>query len=135
MNILIKTSMLTLFGFALSCNSTKAIVNENKASAANTKAMETIDYTQEGYKMGTVQLNKDSACKYTILVDKSNIRFDPVNMDDKRFEAFKSDAQKVYFKFRPLRMMNRCPEAQPIEIEDIKKEKVNPSLFLLNLCR
>jgi hypothetical protein len=35
----------------------------------------------------------------------------------------RNDGEKVYYKYRPLRRMNRCTEANPIELVDIKKRE------------
>ena len=34
-------------------------------------------------------------------------------------EAYKKNGLAVFFKYRPLRMMNRCQRANPVEIQEI----------------
>ena len=57
------------------------------------------------------------------LVDeKTGVKFDPINLDQGTFGDFtNAKKQIVYYKFSALRMKNRCLEAQPISIDDIKK--------------
>lgn len=120
--MLTKTTTLLLISFALSCNTSKTSVASTSTNATETKTMD-IDYSKEGYSMGTLTYHKDSKCTYVITDEKSGTKFDPVNINDKVYENFKVDGSKIYYKFRPLRMMNRCTEAQPIELEDIKKKR------------
>lgn len=118
----VKIATLVLCSFALSCNTTKTSVEANNAQQTETKTMN-IDYTKVGYSIGTITYHKNSKCAYIITDEKSGVKFDPINIDKEVFENFKIDNTKVYFKYRPLRMMNRCTEAQPIELEDIKKRE------------
>jgi hypothetical protein len=97
-------------------------VASTSTNATETKTMN-IDYSKEGYSIGTITYQKDSKCAYIITDEKSGIKFDPINIDKDLFESYKVDNSKIYFKYRPLRMMNRCTEAQPIELEDIKKRE------------
>ena len=120
--MLTKTTTLLLISFALSCNTTKTTVASSNPNATETKTME-IDYSKEGYSIGTITYQKDSKCAYIITDEKSGVKFDPINIDKELFESYKVDNSKIYFKYRPLRMMNRCTEAQPIELEDIKKRE------------
>lgn len=120
--MLTKTLSLVIMGFALSCNTSKTTVASAHTTTKDTKTM-TIDYSKEGYHIGIVNYLKDSQCPYIITDEKSGIQFDPVNIDKAIFETYRVDNTKIYFKYRPLRMMNRCSEAQPIELEDIKKRE------------
>lgn len=120
--MLTKTTTLLLISFALSCNTTKTSVASTDVNATETKTME-IDYSKEGYSTGTLTYHKDSKCSYIITDEKSGTKFDPININDEVYKNFKMNDSKIYFKYRPLRMMNRCTEAQPIELEDIKKRE------------
>ena len=46
-----------------------------------------------------------------------------INILEESYKAMRNDGEKVYYKYRPLRRMNRCTEANPIELIDIKKRE------------
>ncbi|WP_146090724.1 hypothetical protein [Aureitalea marina] len=74
----------------------------------------------EGFAAGTVVLSDEPRdCPVTIRLEGTDTTtyYDPVEIDD----AFKTEGLKVWFKFRGLRMANRCQKANPIAIEEIKK--------------
>lgn len=110
---------------SLSCDTAKSAAtntetDSEKTMVDNSKEMESKDLSSEGYSLGTVTYTKDSKCSYIIVDEKSGAKFDPINIDDKKYASLKSNSTKVYYKYRPLRMMNRCDEAQPIELEDMQ---------------
>lgn len=78
---------------------------------------------KEGFKIGVVNFNEDGRCVYTITDQSTNVIYDPVNFMEIAADNLRFDAVTVYFKFRPLRMMNRCENLQPIEITEIKKRE------------
>ncbi len=78
---------------------------------------------EEGYDIGIVKYVENSDCPYVIYNENSKVQFDPINFDSTEFASFKSNDLKVYFKYRPLRRMNRCNEASPIELVSIKKRE------------
>jgi hypothetical protein len=43
--------------------------------------------------------------------------FDPINLDEKHMKY----AKKIWTKYRPLRMKNRCYQANPMGIEEKQK--------------
>jgi hypothetical protein len=125
MNFLIKISTIGLMMISLSCNSTKSATEDKSnitETTETTKAMES-KLINEGYLVGTIKYIKDNKCSYIIIDEKTGAKFDPINLDDDKFKAYKKDATTVYYKYRGLRMMNRCNEAQPISIIDIKSKK------------
>lgn len=83
-----------------------------------------IDYSKEGYvkaKVKSSKINK-SACSPLILVNgKEDDYLDAVNFDN-YLKNQKVDAE-FWIKFVSLRMKNRCSNARPISIMDIKKGK------------
>lgn len=125
MTTFIKLSLVSLMTFSLSCDTAKSAATNTEKDTENTivedsKKMESKNLSTEGYSLGTIAYTKDSKCNYIIVDEKSGAKFDPINIDDKKYASLKSDATKVYYKYRPLRMMNRCDEAQPIELEDMQ---------------
>lgn len=115
---MIKLTALLLLSLALSCNSTKS----NIETTTETKVVQT-DFEKEGYSVGIIQYNKDSSCEYIIINEISNSKFDPINIDEEKFAVFKENDSKIYFKYESLRRMNRCSEAAPIKLIDIKKRE------------
>lgn len=77
----------------------------------------------EGFHIGEIQHLKNSKCTYIIIDQTTKMKFDPINIEDEAYRLFRNDTQKIYYKFRPLRMMNRCTEAQPIQLTEIKKRE------------
>ncbi|MCH2489393.1 MAG: hypothetical protein MK211_04520 [Flavobacteriales bacterium] len=73
-----------------------------------------------GFVSGTIIHDKGkTVCEFLISVSESNTSnfYDPINLED----AFKVDGLKIQFKFRPLRMKNRCSNANPIHIIELSK--------------
>lgn len=74
-----------------------------------------------GYTSGTVvQSSVENDCVYTIKVTNINtesVYFDPINLENE----FMNNNMKVHFKYRLLKMQNRCDNANPISITEIKK--------------
>jgi len=119
-----KISIITLFMaslFFFSCCSTKKEVSERaKTELNNQQKNANVDkMIKQGFKSGTIIASKESECPFVINIDDSNsTRFlDPINLEN----SYKIDQQKIWLKFRALRMKNRCSKANPIEIEEIKK--------------
>lgn len=123
MNIFIKLSFVLLALMAESCESTKVATEANAETKEQSTQQMKQDLSNEGFSSGVVKYLKGSKCPYIIVDDKTGAQFDPINMDDETFANYKKDQEKVYYKYRPLRRMNRCNEAQPIELEDIKKRE------------
>lgn len=94
---------------------------ENAATSANSKYIKDI-LLKEGYEPGTVKVLKDSDCTFVILNENTNVYLDPINFNISDFEDFRTNGLNVYFKYKPLRMMNRCTEASPIELISIVKK-------------
>ena len=76
----------------------------------------------DGFTAGTVVFSTvENDCAYTIKVtnaDKQTVYYDPINLED----DVKKDNLKVTFKFRSLKMANRCNKANPISVSEIKKQ-------------
>ena len=101
-------TILLLFG----CSSAKKM--ENTPSAEETKNL------QMGFVKGTIKAEPmGGACPYVIEANGADGPYflDPVNLT----EYYQKDGKKIWFKFRGLRMMNRCEKANPISLEEIKE--------------
>lgn len=101
--------------------SAKSIATETDASntiETNEKSMQ-----EEGYSKGFVKETDNTKCQFIIINEKTNTAFDPINFEEDAFRDFRLQGEKIYYKFLPLRMPNRCTEAQPISLVDIKKRE------------
>lgn len=109
-----KTRLLLLGATALlcfiSCKNTKEVAKENDKIQVTETAFDPAEYTA-----GKIVYSQEKGdCEYTIQL-KEGIYYDPINLGD----AYKKDGKLVYFKFRGLRMANRCSKATPISIEEM----------------
>jgi hypothetical protein len=107
---------LTMIGL-IACNATQKGVSQSMSTEDNTEKM-----IAEGYAAGVIELsNKEGDCPVTIRLEggEETMYYDPLEIDD----SYKVTGMKVWFKFSGLRMMNRCPKANPIRIENIKKRE------------
>ena len=123
MNISTKLSLVILILSFKSCNTNKTVVGENskEESIISKQVNETL--INEGYSIGTMQYVSDSSCAYIIIDEKTQTKFDPINIEEKRFTVYREHSIHIYYKYRRLRMPHRCNDIQPIELIDIKKEK------------
>lgn len=111
--ILIIGVLTMIFSSAASCSSTKKVT---EAEEAKTKITETA-MKEKGYSSGIIIYSEEEGdCEYSIQVN-TGATFDPINLADE----FKNHKEKVWFTFRGLRRANRCPKANPVEIEDMQK--------------
>lgn len=85
-------------------STTQNIMTESKMIAA-------------GFKEGKIIASKDEGdCPFVIEMPGDQAYFlDPINLT----EPFKKDGMNIWFKFRGLRIANRCPKANPITLEEI----------------
>ena len=119
MNLILKLSAVLFFTIATSCDSAKSTVQEKETNTNAVKEMDT-KLVNEGYTTGTVKYLANSKCSYVLIDEKTDIKYDPINIDEEKFMSFKKDTEKVYFKYHALRMMNRCDEASPVQLIDIQ---------------
>lgn len=109
--ILLGAAALLCFG---SCKNTEEVAKDNVEEKATEAA-----FDPAGYTSGVIEYSKEKDdCEYTIKL-KEGLYYDPINLED----DFKKDGMAVYFKFRGLRMMNRCTKANPVSIEEMVKAK------------
>jgi PBP1b-binding outer membrane lipoprotein LpoB len=116
-------SFIILFA---SCNTSKDTSKQVKNDAMNNEAeLNTMKnkMINDGFHLGEIKHLKESECSYIIIDQETEAKFDPINITDALYKAIRNDGEKVYYKYRPLRRMNRCTEANPIEIIDIKKRE------------
>jgi len=117
-------SLIILF---TSCSSSKNTKQEAENNTMNNEQSENkimdAQIINEGFHLGEIQHLKNSKCEYIIIDLATKAKFDPINISEKTYEAFRKDTQKIYYKYRPLRMMNRCPDANPISLIEIKKRE------------
>jgi hypothetical protein len=124
--MLIKIVTASFIFILTSCNSYKKSSQEANSESVNNevkvKAMDN-QMTGEGFQLGVIRYLKESECSYIIIDQTTEAQFDPINIGEDSYKAIRNDGEKVYYKYRPLRRMNRCPEANPIELIDIKKRE------------
>ena len=112
----LKITVLALtFAVASCCSSSKTQKNDAMEKTANAQTM-----VANGFTQGTIVVSSgESGCPYIISseIDGNQVMYDPINLE----EAYKKDGMSVWYKFRPLRMMNRCENANPVEISEMKE--------------
>ncbi len=92
-------------------------MNQDIVEASNSKEVAT-KMMEAGMMRGTIVASEvENDCPFTIrIADKTGTLLDPINLDP----SFHVSGMKVWFSFRPLRMMNRCDKANPVELSDIQ---------------
>lgn len=125
--MLTKIFTVSLLLFFTSCNTSKEATQETNDNAmsnesSNHKIMDS-QMVKDGFHLGEIKYLKDSECNYIIIDQTTKAKFDPINISEELYKSVRNDGEKVYYKYRPLRRMNRCPEANPIELIDIKKRE------------
>jgi len=107
------------FSFS-SCNTTNKAVDKTENTENNTIEMNIKEMASKGYLAGQISFSKvQGDCPITIKVEGENGTYylDPIDLS----EEFKNDGEQIWFKFGPLRRMNRCDKASPISIIEIIK--------------
>jgi len=116
--MILKPIYIALFVFTISgCNSIKEKTIQNPEGSI--KKIKTAELIPESFTPGVIQEStKKGDCLFTIIVTSESgepLYFDPINLD----EAYKKNGLAVFFKYRPLRRMNRRQRANPVEIQEI----------------
>ncbi|MBT8254781.1 MAG: hypothetical protein HKN00_02045 [Flavobacteriaceae bacterium] len=119
MSSLFKLTLILILLISPGCDSTKSTVQETE-DTKKTEQVADNKLIEAGYSVGTLEYLDRSPCPYVIKIEGSQDKLDPVNIGDAKFGSFRKNGEKVYFKYRSLRRMNRCQEARPIELTDIK---------------
>lgn len=120
MNSIIKLSVVLLLLSTGGCDSAKSAGTSETEESKAVEQNNTDDMVKEGFVVGNIQINRGSSCPYIIIDEKLGLKYDPVNLDEDKFKSFKVEDQKIFFKFTPLRRMNRCNEATPIQLTAIE---------------
>jgi len=126
-DMLTKFFTIALIVLSTSCNSAQETVQETDGDTMNkeqsdNKAMDA-QMLIDGFHIGELKQLKDSVCEFIILDLVTKAKFDPINISEDIYKSIRNDGEKVYYKYRPLRMMNRCNVANPISLIDIKKRE------------
>ena len=90
-------------------------------SCVNTKSSlhKTISkHQKEGYSTGTIIPKDNENCGW-VITDSKNNSYDPINIEEEKFVQFSLKKEKIYFKFLPLRMKNRCKNTSPISLVEV----------------
>lgn len=107
---LFSISVFMLFTF--SCQPKK----NTTLNAPESMSQSDLKMSEEGFKKATViHSNIEGDCLYTISVEGESTLFDPINLE----ENYKRSQEKIWVKYHPLRMPNRCEKANPVEITGI----------------
>lgn len=121
-NSLFKITTLVLFFIG---NTVFGQVHTKSKDTLNKKVLKTQfndkQMKHDGFDIGHVKYQPESNCDYIIINKDTHVKLDPINIGDKSFIFLKNDITSVYYKYRPLRRMNRCPEAIPILLVTVKK--------------
>ena len=121
-NSLFKITTLVLFFIG---NTVFGQVHTKSKDTLNKKVLKTQfndkQMKHDGFDIGHVKYQPESNCDYIIINKDTRVKLDPINIGDKSFISLKNDIQSIYYKYRPLRRMNRCPEAIPILLVTVKK--------------
>jgi hypothetical protein len=83
--------------------------------------METKQMLIEGFTMGVIVTSEEEGdCPIVIQMQDGERTYflDPINIAE-MYTAI--DGDKIWFKYHPLRMMNRCNKANPVSLTEILK--------------
>jgi len=99
------------------------LIKENKRRYSRKKPKSSVkkaELISKGFTPGVIQKSTQKEdCIFTIQVSEQNKQpyfLDPINLD----ETYKKNGLAVFFKYRALRMMNRCQRANPVEIQEMQ---------------
>ena len=112
---LIATLLLALFLTNCSSTKTTTAITETKNTMEGEKKM-----IENGFLAGEIVAStKENDCPFAIEVGGADgvYYLDGINLE----EEYKKGGEKIWFKFTPLRMMNRCDKANPITITEIQR--------------
>lgn len=112
MKNLIKLSFLLCITFVISCKSIEPM---------SEKIIE--EYKQQGYSVGVIEPKSNEKCNYVITIQGSDLKYDPINIEDKQFAKILSKKTTIIFKYLGLRMQNRCGNLSPIRLLEVLESK------------
>ncbi len=107
---------------SIGCNSAKQVTSKENENTTMETAKELIGKGYLEAELVNNNTSKGIGCSTVIKLvnSKSNELLDPINIDEKYPELKNS---KIWVKYTSLRMKNRCEEARPVTIVDIKKRE------------
>lgn len=121
MTLLKSLAFLFTFSIISCCSTTKTVKETEKDATTNTVSMDTQKMMDLGYKKATtVASSLTGDCPFTLQIEGDNsYLLDPINLE----EGYKADGIKLWVKYTPLKMMNRCDKANPVNIVEIQKRE------------
>lgn len=120
MNIL-KIISISVLMMTAGCDATKSSTSTEKQESENTIEMKS-ELIQDGYSYGKIIYDEKSSCPYIIEDQQTKEMLDPINFNEEKFAGMRNAGDMIYFKCQRLRRMNRCPDAAPIQLTEIKME-------------
>ena len=116
----LKSTILIVSIILVSCSSGKN-ADEKTEAKVNKERSEVQQMIDDGFQRGTIIISSEEGdCPVTIRSENNDAYLlDPLNLDEK----YKKDGEKVWVKYTPLRMANRCLNANPVNIVKIKKRE------------
>lgn len=116
---IIPLAMLCMITFSIqSCKTTKEtnkeMIEENKI-----EKKVSINFEKDGYSKAKVIFDseKSAPCNYLIKLEKGEL-LEPLTY---KYDALKTNNEKVWIKFARQRRLGSCNGAQPVEILNIEK--------------
>lgn len=89
---------------------------QSKKTTADTMMISESKMIEDGFKKATVVYSSvPGDCEFTIAVEGESVLFDPINLEG----MYQKSQEKIWVKYNPLRMPNRCDKANPVEIIEI----------------
>lgn len=113
--MMLKNVFVIILFVVMSCNSTK-----NQKTNTTENLSEQKNMIADGYIKGIIiSSTKDNDCPYVIKIQIDNeFQFvEPVDLPD----DLKQDGEVIWFKYTPSRRIQRCDNANPVIINDIKR--------------
>lgn len=113
-----KTCIILISLLLSSCITTQgADGKKGEDGKGSAQLMDAKQMIERGFIKGTLSTSKSKDCPYVLTVEKYDDRLDPINVQ----KFFKTEIpEKVWVKYSNLRMRNRCIEARPVSITEIK---------------
>ena len=109
---MIKFSILSSLFLMLACNGTKDTSTTNEMAKMDVQQ----EMMEQGFTKGTIVYSDiEGDCEYTIKLEDGRM-FESTDLK----EEFKKADMEVWFKFQPLRRMNKCKKANPVGISEMK---------------
>lgn len=106
--------ILLLFLILSGCKSSQTRNNESSSNLNIENKILSEKYS--GYLKGSILYKPNNSCNYILTDIDTGITYDPINLSDKKFEAYHNKNSIVYFTFHPLRRPNRCLDGLPVQI-------------------